>query len=65
MRFSINIPSFGDIADARTVARVAVAAEQLGRDGLFTWADWDHGVHDQRSRRGQPFAAGRRRRDLV
>lgn len=53
MRFSINIPNFGDFADARTVAKVAVAAEQAGWDGLFVW---DHVVHDKRVRRGVPFA---------
>lgn len=37
MRFSINIPNFGDFADARTVAAVASAAEQAGWDGLFVW----------------------------
>ncbi len=52
MRFSINIPNFGDFADARTVARVAVAAEQAGWDALFIW---DHVVHDKRLRKGQPF----------
>lgn len=52
MRFSINIPNFGDFADARTVARLAVAAEQAGWDGLFVW---DHVVHDKRVRRGVPF----------
>jgi alkanesulfonate monooxygenase SsuD/methylene tetrahydromethanopterin reductase-like flavin-dependent oxidoreductase (luciferase family) len=52
MRFSINIPNFGGFADARTVARVAAAAEQAGWDGLFVW---DHVVHDKRQRRGQPF----------
>ncbi|MFJ4918521.1 LLM class flavin-dependent oxidoreductase [Streptomyces sp. NPDC088725] len=52
MRFSINIPNFGDFADARAVATVAVAAEQAGWDGLFVW---DHVVHDKRRRRGQPF----------
>jgi alkanesulfonate monooxygenase SsuD/methylene tetrahydromethanopterin reductase-like flavin-dependent oxidoreductase (luciferase family) len=52
MRFSINIPNFGDFADARTVAKVAAAAEQAGWDGLFVW---DHVVHDKRERRGQPF----------
>jgi alkanesulfonate monooxygenase SsuD/methylene tetrahydromethanopterin reductase-like flavin-dependent oxidoreductase (luciferase family) len=52
MRFSVNIPNFGDFADARTVARVAVAAEQSGWDALFIW---DHVVHDKRQRRGQPF----------
>jgi len=52
VRFSINIPNFGDFADARTVARVAVAAEQAGWDALFIW---DHVVHDKRLRKGQPF----------
>lgn len=47
MRFSINIPNFGDFADARTVASVAVAAEQAGWDALFVW---DHLVHDRRDR---------------
>ena len=52
MRFSINIPNFGDFADARTVAKVAAAAEQAGWDGMFVW---DHVVHDKRKGRGQPF----------
>ncbi|GAA3436926.1 LLM class flavin-dependent oxidoreductase [Kutzneria kofuensis] len=52
MRFSVNLPNFGDFADARTVARVAVAAEQAGWDGLFVW---DHVVHDKDRRRGVPF----------
>ena len=52
MRFSINIPNFGDFADARTVARVASAAEQAGWDALFVW---DHVVHDKRARAGTPF----------
>jgi alkanesulfonate monooxygenase SsuD/methylene tetrahydromethanopterin reductase-like flavin-dependent oxidoreductase (luciferase family) len=42
VRFSINIPNFGDFADARKVAAVAAAAEQAGWDGLFVW---DHVVH--------------------
>src|ERR1044072_6538851 len=50
MRFSINIPNFGDFADARTVATVAAAAEQANWDALFVW---DHVVH-RRHRR--PFA---------
>ncbi|HEX8112291.1 MAG TPA: LLM class flavin-dependent oxidoreductase [Kofleriaceae bacterium] len=53
MRFSINIPNFGDFADPRTVATVAAAAEEAGWDGLFVW---DHVVHDKAKRRGQPFA---------
>jgi alkanesulfonate monooxygenase SsuD/methylene tetrahydromethanopterin reductase-like flavin-dependent oxidoreductase (luciferase family) len=50
MRFSINIPNFGDFADPRTVATVAAAAEEAGWDGLFLW---DHDVHDKVKRRGQ------------
>jgi alkanesulfonate monooxygenase SsuD/methylene tetrahydromethanopterin reductase-like flavin-dependent oxidoreductase (luciferase family) len=54
MRFSINIPNFGDFADAETVARVASAAEAAGWDALFVW---DHVVHYKRSRRsvGDPW----------
>jgi alkanesulfonate monooxygenase SsuD/methylene tetrahydromethanopterin reductase-like flavin-dependent oxidoreductase (luciferase family) len=52
MRFSVNIPNFGDFADARAVARTASAAEQAGWDALFVW---DHVVHDRRRRRGTPF----------
>ena len=54
MRFSINIPNFGDFADADTVARVASAAEAAGWDALFVW---DHVVHDKRYRRsfGDPW----------
>jgi alkanesulfonate monooxygenase SsuD/methylene tetrahydromethanopterin reductase-like flavin-dependent oxidoreductase (luciferase family) len=52
MRSSVNIPNFGDFADARVVAKVAVAAEEAGWDGLFVW---DHVVHDKAARRGQPF----------
>ena len=53
MRFSINIPNFGDFADARTMARVASAAEEAGWDALFVW---DHLVYDKRSQRfGDPW----------
>jgi hypothetical protein len=38
MRFSINIPNFGEFADARMVATVAVAAEQAGWDARPNWA---------------------------
>ncbi|MEW2467673.1 LLM class flavin-dependent oxidoreductase [Streptomyces sp. NPDC046994] len=51
MRFSVNMPNFGDFADPRTVAKVAVAAEQAGWDGLFVW---DHVVHRRHGDR--PFA---------
>ncbi|MER5257266.1 LLM class flavin-dependent oxidoreductase [Streptomyces sp. NPDC002855] len=50
MRFSVNIPNFGDFADPRTVAKVAVAAEEAGWDGLFVW---DHVLH--RRHQGRPF----------
>ncbi|MEQ4720602.1 LLM class flavin-dependent oxidoreductase [Nonomuraea sp. B19D2] len=54
MRFSINIPNFGDFADPRTVASLAVAAEQAGWDALFVW---DHVVHVKSRRRafGDPW----------
>lgn len=52
MRYSVNIPNFGDFADARTVARVAAAAEEAGWDALFVW---DHVVHDKQRRGDQPF----------
>ncbi|MGK4584392.1 LLM class flavin-dependent oxidoreductase [Kitasatospora sp. HPMI-4] len=48
MRFSINIPNFGDFADPRTVATVAQAAEQAGWDGLFVWDHVVHGRYQQR-----------------
>ena len=47
MRFSINIPNFGEFADARTVAEVATAAEGAGWDALFVW---DHVVHGRHRR---------------
>lgn len=54
MRFSINIPNFGDFADAEVVAKVACAAEASGWDALFVW---DHLVHDKRFKRsvGDPW----------
>jgi alkanesulfonate monooxygenase SsuD/methylene tetrahydromethanopterin reductase-like flavin-dependent oxidoreductase (luciferase family) len=54
IRFSVNIPNFGDFADPDTVARVASAAEAAGWDALFVW---DHVVHDKRYRRsfGDPW----------
>ncbi len=52
MRFSINLPNFGDFADPRAVETVAVAAEEAGWDGLFVW---DHVVHHKEHRRGRPF----------
>jgi alkanesulfonate monooxygenase SsuD/methylene tetrahydromethanopterin reductase-like flavin-dependent oxidoreductase (luciferase family) len=52
MRYSVNIPNFGDFADASAVATAAAAAERAGWDALFIW---DHVVHDKRVREGQPF----------
>jgi alkanesulfonate monooxygenase SsuD/methylene tetrahydromethanopterin reductase-like flavin-dependent oxidoreductase (luciferase family) len=52
VRFSVNLPNFGDFADPGAVATVAVAAEQAGWDALFVW---DHVVHNKQTRRGQPF----------
>ena len=54
MRYSINVPNFGDFADAETVARVAADAEAAGWDALFVW---DHVVHRKRDRRafGDPW----------
>ena len=51
MRFSVNIPCFGDFADPRTVGRLAATAEEAGWDGLFVW---DHLVH--RFHGDRPFA---------
>ncbi|QLJ03516.1 LLM class flavin-dependent oxidoreductase [Streptomyces sp. NEAU-sy36] len=51
MRFSVNVPNFGDFADPRAVAVLAGAAEQAGWDGLFVW---DHVLH--RRHQGRPFA---------
>ncbi|WP_214327709.1 LLM class flavin-dependent oxidoreductase [Nonomuraea sediminis] len=48
MRFSVNVPNFGDFADPRVVAALAVAVEEAGWDALFVW---DHVVHHKRLRR--------------
>jgi alkanesulfonate monooxygenase SsuD/methylene tetrahydromethanopterin reductase-like flavin-dependent oxidoreductase (luciferase family) len=54
VRYSVNIPNFGDFAHPETVARVAAVAETAGWDGLFVW---DHVVHRKRDRRafGDPW----------
>jgi alkanesulfonate monooxygenase SsuD/methylene tetrahydromethanopterin reductase-like flavin-dependent oxidoreductase (luciferase family) len=52
VRYSVNIPNFGDFADPRAVAAVAEAAEAAGWDGLFVW---DHVVQVKAERRGLPF----------
>lgn len=48
MRFALNVPNFGEFADARVVADLARRAETAGWDGLFVW---DHVTHDKRLRR--------------
>jgi alkanesulfonate monooxygenase SsuD/methylene tetrahydromethanopterin reductase-like flavin-dependent oxidoreductase (luciferase family) len=54
VRFSINIPNFGDFADAEVVATVAEAAEAAGWDALFIW---DHILYDRQARQslGDPW----------
>jgi alkanesulfonate monooxygenase SsuD/methylene tetrahydromethanopterin reductase-like flavin-dependent oxidoreductase (luciferase family) len=42
MRFSINLPNFGELADPRVVADLAVAAEEAGWDGFFVWDHVNH-----------------------
>ncbi len=54
MRFSINIPNFGDFADAEVVANLAATVEASGWDALFVW---DHILYDRRAqlRIGDPW----------
>jgi alkanesulfonate monooxygenase SsuD/methylene tetrahydromethanopterin reductase-like flavin-dependent oxidoreductase (luciferase family) len=37
VRFAINLPNFGDLADPRLIVELAVAAEAAGWDGFFLW----------------------------
>ena len=37
MRFGLNVPIFGEYADARLLAELAVEAEQAGWDGFWVW----------------------------
>lgn len=37
MRYAIDVAPLGELADPRTIARLAVAAEAAGWDGLSTW----------------------------
>ena len=37
MKFAINVPNFGDYADAKLTAALARAAEDAGWDGFFVW----------------------------
>lgn len=45
MRFSVNVPNFGDFANPRAVAAAAKAAEEAGWDALFVWDHLLHGRH--------------------
>jgi alkanesulfonate monooxygenase SsuD/methylene tetrahydromethanopterin reductase-like flavin-dependent oxidoreductase (luciferase family) len=53
VKYSINIPNFGDFADVHKITTLARTAEEAGWDALFVW---DHVVHDKARRRGVPFA---------
>jgi len=44
MRYAIDLPPFGPLADIRLLAEVANEAEQAGWDGFFLW---DHLVREQ------------------
>jgi alkanesulfonate monooxygenase SsuD/methylene tetrahydromethanopterin reductase-like flavin-dependent oxidoreductase (luciferase family) len=48
VKFSVNIPCFGDFADPRTVGELAQAVEEAGWDGLFVWDHLVHGFHADR-----------------
>jgi alkanesulfonate monooxygenase SsuD/methylene tetrahydromethanopterin reductase-like flavin-dependent oxidoreductase (luciferase family) len=37
VRFAIDIPTFGDLADARVIGELAAASEAGGWDGFFIW----------------------------
>src|SRR6266496_6470093 len=37
MKRAIDVPPFGELADPRVLAELAVAAEERGWDGFFVW----------------------------
>ncbi len=44
MRYSVNLPNLGALADPHSAVEVAVAAEEAGWDGVFVWdhiLGWD------------------------
>ena len=47
MKQAIDVAPFGDLADPRVLAELAIAAEERGWDGFFVW---DHIVHRSPSR---------------
>jgi alkanesulfonate monooxygenase SsuD/methylene tetrahydromethanopterin reductase-like flavin-dependent oxidoreductase (luciferase family) len=42
VKHAIDVPPFGELADPRVLAELAIAAEERGWDGFFVW---DHIVH--------------------
>lgn len=52
MKYAVNLPNFGDFADAATMAELAAAAEHAGWDGFFVW---DHIVIADGMPVGDPF----------
>jgi len=45
MKYALDLPNFGAFGDARTVAEMAVLAEQAGWDGLFIWDHLIRNIH--------------------
>ncbi len=44
MRYAVNLPNLGTLADPQLAVEVAVAAEEAGWDGVFVWdhiLGWD------------------------
>lgn len=48
MRYSVNVPNFGDFQGPRVIADLARTAEQAGWDALWVW---DHVLHERALRR--------------
>lgn len=48
MRYSINVPNFGEFADPRAFAELARRAEAAGWDAVWVW---DHLMHERRRER--------------
>ncbi len=52
MRFALNVPNFGEYADARALAGLAREAEESGWDGFFVW---DHIAWEGATRYADPW----------
>lgn len=48
MRYSVNVPNFGEFSDPRVVADLSRTAEEAGWDGLWVW---DHLLHERSKQR--------------